>query len=219
MSSSSKKIVASQKSLPRYIIRYLACSEAAEIAGGTFSDFLNFKEDSDGKRENPAGPDFPYCKSFSSTFTKDAYRDFMDRNHVIAVFDTKRLSEIVKKTGCKLLPWVYDLTPGAIDEKEWRIFSHEDPISFSGPSPIVKIIICGKYPVDIDEADEMVTEAYYAGIKEIVLVKSPFESPMKPLLYFGLDENDDLMAQLPDGTPIDVTSATTVQGLIKKRKK
>lgn len=214
---SFRKVKAETK-IPQYVIRYLSCEEAAEIAGGRFGRLVDFRQDTESSRENPAGDDFPYFKSFSSGLTKDAYADFMGENHVIAVFNTQRLIEIANATGCKFLPFVYDLSSGAIDEKEWRLFSPSYDVNYTGTAPIVKIILCGKYAVDTDEADSMVTEAYEAGIKDIFLVNNPLRS-LEPLLYLGLNEDDELVAKLPDGTPVDVSSADTIQGLVKKKRK
>ena len=214
---SFRKVKAESK-VPQYVMRYLSCEEAAEIAGGRFGRLVDFRQDTESSRENPAGDDFPYFKSFSSGLTKDAYADFMGENHVIAVFNTQRLIEIANATGCKFLPFVYDLSSGAINEKEWRLFSPSYDVNFTGMTPITSIILCGKYPVDIDEADSMVTEAYEAGIKDIFLVNNPLRKVV-PLLYLGLNDDEELIAKLPDGTPVDVSSADTIQGLIKNKRK
>ena len=67
----------------QYLYRYMSIDELSSILSeNAFTNLIDFKEDSDGLQENPAG-DYPYFKSFTYKLTKNGLNDFMGDGHII----------------------------------------------------------------------------------------------------------------------------------------
>lgn len=161
-----KKDEDSEDVIPPILYRYMSIGELEDIlAYNAFKDLINFFDDSEGLRENPAGQ-LPFFKSFSSKITQEALEDFMGPNHIIVLFDTKVLANSSTKfSKCKLLPYVFDEGDGAINEYEYRLFSEHNRVPVNLGKAIKGIIFCPEGgEISPEDKEEILLNLDYAGV-------------------------------------------------------
>lgn len=161
-----KKDEDSEDVIPPILYRYMSIGELEDIlAYNAFKDLINFFDDSEGLRENPAGQ-LPFFKSFSSKITQEALEDFMGPNHIIVLFDTKVLANSSTKfSKCKLLPYVFDEGDGAINEYEYRLFSEHNRVPVNPGKAIKGIIFCPEGgEISPEDKEEILLNLDYAGV-------------------------------------------------------
>lgn len=180
------------------LYRYMSISELEDIlAYNAFKNLINFFDDSEGFRKNPAGQ-LPFFKSFTTKITKEALNDFMGPKHIIVLFDAKVLANSSTKfSKCKLLPYNFDEGDGAIHEYEYRLFSEHNRIPVNPGKAIKGIIFCpegGK--ISPEEKEEILLNLDYAGVDMHKQGKVQVVRSWKPLRrhFLWLSEDDTLLS-------------------------
>lgn len=161
-----KKDEDSEDVIPPILYRYMSVSELEDILSyNAFKGLINFFDDSEGLRENPAGQ-LPFFKSFTTKITQEALNDFMGPDHIIVLFDATVLANSSTKfSKCKLLPYNFDEGDGAIHEYEYRLFSEHNRVPVNPSKAIKGIIFCpegGEIPPE--DKEEILLNLDYAGV-------------------------------------------------------
>lgn len=193
-----KKDEDSEDLMPSVLYRYMSIGELEDILiSNAFTGLINFFEDSEGLRENPAGQ-LPFFKSFSSKITQEALEDFMGPDHIIVLFDTKVLANSSTKfSKCKLLPYVFDEDENAIDEYEYRLFSDHNRVAINPGAAIKGIIFCPEGgEISPEEKEEILLNLDYAGVDMHKQGKVQVIRSWKPLRrhFLWLSDDDTLLS-------------------------
>lgn len=193
-----KKDEDSEDVIPPILYRYMSIGELEDIlAYNAFKDLINFFDDSEGLRENPAGQ-LPFFKSFSSKITQEALEDFMGPNHIIVLFDTKVLANSSTKfSKCKLLPYVFDEGDGAINEYEYRLFSEHNRVPVNPGKAIKGIIFCPEGgEISPENKEEILLNLDYAGVDMHERGKVQVIRSWNPLRrhFIWLSEDDTMLS-------------------------
>ena len=193
-----KKDEDSEEAIPSILYRYMSIGELESIlVSNAFTELINFFEDSEGLRENPAGQ-LPFFKSFSSKITQEALEDFMGPDHIIVIFDTKVLANSSTKfSKCKLLPYVFDEDENAIDEYEYRLFSDHNRVAINPGKAIKGIIFCPEGgEISPEDKEEILLNLDYAGVDMHKQGKVQDVRSWKPLRksFLWLSEEDTLLS-------------------------
>lgn len=152
--------------VPLTLYRYMSISELEDIlAYNSFKKLINFFDDSEGLRKNPAGQ-LPFFKSFTTKITKNALNDFMGPEHIIVLFDGNVLANSSTKfSKCKLLPYNFDEGDGAIHEYEYRLFSEHNRVPINPAKAIKGIIFCPEGgEISPEDKEEILLNLDYAGV-------------------------------------------------------
>lgn len=180
------------------LYRYMAVSELEDLLTyNAFKNLINFFDDSEGLRKNPAGQ-LPFFKSFTTKITPEALNDFMGPDHVIVIFDAATLAKSSTKfSKCKLLPYNFDEGDGAIHEYEYRLFSEHNRVPVNPGKAIRGIIFCpegGK--ISSEEKEEILLNLNYAGVNMHKQGKALVIDSWKPLrrYFLWLSEDDTLLS-------------------------
>ena len=193
-----KKDEDSEEAIPSILYRYMSIGELESIlVSNAFTELINFFEDSEGLRENPAGQ-LPFFKSFSSKITQEALEDFMGPDHIIVIFDTKVLANSSTKfSKCKLLPYVFDEDENAIDEYEYRLFSDHNRVAINPGKAIKGIIFCPEGgEISPEDKEEILLNLDYAGVDMHKQGKVQDVRSWKPLRksFLWLSKEDTLLS-------------------------
>lgn len=180
------------------LYRYMSIGELEDIlAYNAFKNLINFFDDTEGLRKNPAGQ-LPFFKSFTTKITKEALNDFMGPKHIIVLFDAKVLANSSTKfSKCKLLPYNFDEGDGAIHEYEYRLFSEHNRIPVNPGKAIKGIIFCPEGgEISPEEKEEILLNLDYAGVDMRKQGKVQVIRSWKPLRrhFLCLSENDRLLS-------------------------
>lgn len=180
------------------LYRYMSVSELEDILTyNAFKNLINFFDDSEGLRKNPAGQ-LPFFKSFTTKITQEALNDFMGPDHIIVLFDAKALAKSSTKfSKCKLLPYTFDDEDGAIHEYEYRLFSEQDKVPINPKKAIKGVIFCpegGK--ISPEEKEEILLNLDYAGVDMHKQGKVQVIRSWKPLRrhFIWLSEDDTILS-------------------------
>ena len=180
------------------LYRYMSISELEDILTyDCFKNLINFFEDSEGLRKNPAGQ-LPFFKSFTTKITKEALNDFMGPDHIIVLFDGSVLAKSSTKfSKCKLLPYNFDEGDGAIHEYEYRLFSEHDRVPVNPAKAIKGIIFCPEGgEISPEDKEEILLNLDYAGVDMHKQGKAQDVRSWKPLRksFLWLSEEDTLLS-------------------------
>lgn len=194
----SKKDEDSEDVSSSILYRYMSISELEDILTyNAFKNLINFFDDSEGIRENPAGQ-LPFFKSFTTKITKEALNDFMGPNHIIVLFDAAALANSSTKfSKCKLLPYNFDEGDGAIHEYEYRLFSEHNKIPVNPSKAIKGIIFCPEGgEISPEEKEEILLNLDYAGVDMHKQGKVQVIRSWKPLRrhFLWLSDDDTLIS-------------------------
>ena len=180
------------------LYRYMSISELEDIlAYNAFKNLINFFDDSEGLRKNPAGQ-LPFFKSFTTKITQEALNDFMGPDHIIVLFDATVLANSSTKfSKCKLLPYNFDEGDGAIHEYEYRLFSEHNRVPVNPGKAIKGIIFCPEGgEISPEEKEEILLNLDYVGVDMHKQGKVQVIRSWKPLRrhFLWLSEDDTLLS-------------------------
>lgn len=180
------------------LYRYMSISELEDILTyNAFKNLINFFDDSEGLRKNPAGQ-LPFFKSFTTKITQEALNDFMGPDHIIVLFDATVLANSSTKfSKCKLLPYNFDEGDGAIHEYEYRLFSEHNRVPVNPGKAIKGIIFCPEGgEISPEEKEEILLNLDYAGVDMHKQGKVQVIRSWKPLRrhFLWLSEDDTLLS-------------------------
>ena len=185
----------SEDAVPTTLYRYMSIKELEDIiAYNAFKNLLDFDEDSEGLRKNPAGS-LPYFKSFTTKITGAALRDFMGPDHIIVLFDPRAFP---KSSNYKLLPYNFDDADGANHEYEYRLFSKDISAPINLTKAIKGIIFCpqgGK--IDPETKEEILLNLDYAGVDMHKKGRAYEIHRWKPMQrsFLYLSEDDEMISE------------------------
>jgi hypothetical protein len=193
-----KKEEDSEEVSPSTLYRYMSIGELEDILTyNAFKNLINFFDDSEGLRKNPAGQ-LPFFKSFTTKITRAALNDFMGPDHVIVLFDAAALKKSSTKfSKCKLLPYNFDEGDGAIHEYEYRLFSEHDRVPINPGKAIKGIVFCPEGgDISPEDKEEILLNLDYAGVDMHKKGKAQDVRSWKPMRksFLYLSEDDELIS-------------------------
>lgn len=178
----------------QYLYRYMSIDELSSILSeNAFTNLLDFKEDSNGLQENPAG-DYPYFKSFTYKLTKDGLNYFMGDGHIICLFSKENMERMTKMNDTKLMKYKFDKGEGAIHEYEYRLFAKQNKVRID-PTQLIRKIVLTKQSgnVELDDIENILLDLSYAGINAPVEFIPNVLSGKSKKISYKLDENDEIV--------------------------
>ena len=179
----------------QYLYRYMSMDELSSILSeNAFTRLLDFKEDSNGLQENPAG-DYPYFKSFTYKLTKNGLNDFMGDGHIICLFSKENMERMSEMNNTKLVKYKFDKGEGSIHEYEYRLFAKQNKVKIN-PAQLIRKIVLTKQSgnVELDDIESILLDLSYAGINAPVeFIPNVLTGKGKKITY-KLDENDEIVA-------------------------
>ena len=178
----------------QYLYRYMSIDELSSILSeNAFTNLLDFKEDSNGLQENPAG-DYPYFKSFTYKLTKDGLNYFMGDGHIICLFSKENMERMTKMNDTKLMKYKFDKGEGATHEYEYRLFAKQNKVRID-PAQLIRKIVLTKQSgnVELDDIENILLDLSYAGINAPVEFIPNVLSGKSKKISYKLDENDEIV--------------------------
>lgn len=179
----------------QYLYRYMSIGELSSILSeNAFTRLLDFKEDSNGLQENPAG-NYPYFKSFTYKLTKNGLNDFMGDGHIICLFSKENMERMCEMNDMKLVKYKFDKGKGSIHEYEYRLFAKEKNVSID-PTKLIRKIVLTKQSgnIELDDIENILLDLDYFGVNAPVeFIPNVLTGKGKKITY-KLNENDEIVA-------------------------